>query len=107
GQNIPAALGSTEAAQIRLNNRLNETSRLAGDFANTFVQGMIDGQNAVQALGGSLSGLGQSLTKFGTQQIGKTISTQFESLLGGLGGLGGFAPGGLLTVAVGCVRNVG
>jgi hypothetical protein len=69
-------------------------------FVDTFVNSLVQGKSATEALGASLQGLGQQLTKIGSDQIGKSINNQITTLFGSLGALAGPA-GGLATIGIG------
>jgi len=82
-----------------------------GNFFSTFVQGMIDGKNATDALAASLKQLGQSITQAAFKDVGANISKSLSNAIGpsissslGLAGtaIGGLAgPLGAAAVGVG------
>ncbi|TPM39383.1 hypothetical protein FJ951_27130 [Mesorhizobium sp. B2-2-3] len=85
---INSAAGAALAAQIRLNDNLKETRDLAGDFVNTFVDGLKNGENAFQAFGDAALSV---LDKIADKLLNSAIDSLFSSFLGGTG-LGGGTP---------------
>lgn len=73
GDDIPAALASTEAAALKANNVLKEINDLvrssAASFANDFVSGIMSGKSAMDSLMSSVTNLGKSLTTAGINNI--------------------------------------
>jgi len=67
-------------------------------FANTFIDSMLNGATATEALGKSLEGLGKQLIGIATQDFAKSISGSISQLIGGAAGMFG---GPLATAAVG------
>ena len=61
GDDIPAALASSEAASLRFNNSIRDLKDTAEDFAKSFVNGLLQGKSASEALTGSLQSLSQKL----------------------------------------------
>jgi Prophage tail length tape measure protein len=102
-KDLPNALNSAEAAQIRFNNRVREAQDLTSDFLNTFVQGMVSGKSATDALSSALKSLGQAISSSAIKDIGTSLS---KAIAGGgtgslLGAGGGGLFGGLLGGALG------
>jgi hypothetical protein len=111
GDKIPEALASSYAAQIKFNNTLRTAADLTGNFIDTFVEGLAKGEGAAKSLQSAMQGLGSSITKAASQQLGKQLvgaiggSALGESLGGGLAsifGAGASAFGGPIAgLAVG------
>jgi Prophage tail length tape measure protein len=97
GQNIPAALGSAEAAQIKFNNAVKQAQELAGEFINTFVSGLVKGEGLVKSLAAAVSGLGASITQAASRQLGTSI----------IGGAAGTTAGGALGSGIGGLVGAG
>jgi hypothetical protein len=57
GDDIPTAINSSEVAAMRLNNSLRTLKGTAEDFATSFVDGLLAGNSASEALNSSLKGL--------------------------------------------------
>ena len=77
----------TREAIERLDDSLRDTLQTGRDFAETIIQGMMDGKSATEALSSALSGLASKLLDSGLDALfgtGKTGGGLF-SLLGGLG----------------------
>jgi hypothetical protein len=93
GDNIPAAMASSEAAALRMNNVLstiNTTIRTgATTFASDFVNSLVKGETVLQALQASASALGKTLIDAGL----KTLVTD------GLNALSGPATGAASSLA--------
>jgi len=113
GRNIPAALGSAEAAQIRFNNRLKDAADLAGNFINTLVEGLVRGEGLTQSLSKAMQGLGASITQAASKQIGTSIvgsigtSAIGTSIGSSLSGIFGEAAGGLGSPLAGLAVGAG
>jgi hypothetical protein len=72
GDDIPAAMRSSEAAQLQFNARIKEVKDLAESFTNNFVQGLLQGKTAMQSLQAS------------AQQLASTLATSaIKDLIGG------------------------
>jgi hypothetical protein len=73
GDNIPAALASSQAAALRMNATLttiNTTIRTgASTFADDFVAGLVKGESTLQALQEAASALGKTLTNAGLNSL--------------------------------------
>lgn len=74
GDDIPTALASTEAAQLRVIDNIKTAQTYATSFATTFVQGMIDGKSGMEALASASKSLGKTLTDAGISNIIKDPS---------------------------------
>jgi hypothetical protein len=103
---IGDAIKSNEAAQIRFNNAIKQSQELAGTFISTFVQGLVDGKSATEALGASLKGLGSSITQIAGKNIASSIigtagtqATETQAATAGTGIAGLVASSGLITGA--------
>jgi hypothetical protein len=87
GNDIPAALNSSQAAALRMNNTLttiNSTIRTgAASFATTFVGGLQKGESAIQALKDAASGLAKTLMDSGLNSL---VNTGLNSIMGSAGG---------------------
>lgn len=86
GDNIPAALNSSQAAAIRLNNAMasaNNTIRTGlATSANEFVSGLVKGESVMQSLKSAAASLGQTLTTAGVNSL---VTTGLNSLTGAAG----------------------
>ena len=94
---VTDAINSAEAAQLRFNNRIREAQDLTGDFLNTFVQGMVNGKSATDALSGALKSLGQSISSSAIKDLGTSLTKAISG--GGTSGL--FGGGSLLAAGLG------
>lgn len=88
GNDIPAALVSTEAAAIRVNNVLRGIGDAGLDGVRTFVGDLRQGKSAVDALSNALNRVSDKL-------IDMAISQVWSKAFGGVGAGGGL--GGLLS----------
>ncbi|UPJ55401.1 hypothetical protein [Bradyrhizobium sp. 192] len=61
GNDVPAALASSEAAAIRVTNAIKEGRDAGVDFAKTFFQGLLQGKSAMDALADSAQQLSSKL----------------------------------------------
>jgi hypothetical protein len=61
GNDVPAALASSEAAAIRVNDAIKEGRDAGIDFAKTFVQGLLQGKSAMDALVGAADQLASKM----------------------------------------------
>jgi hypothetical protein len=61
GNDVPAALASTEAAAMRVNNAIKSTRDAGLDFAKTFVQGLMQGKSGMDALNSAAAALASKL----------------------------------------------
>lgn len=84
-------MDSVEAKQLRINAAMKDMKDVTVDFAQTFVQGMMDGKSATEALNAALANLGQKMMNEG---IGNAISGAFS-------GNPTQAAGGLLQAGIG------
>jgi hypothetical protein len=73
GEDIPAALRSTEAAQIQFNNRMKEAKDLTGDFLNTFIQGLIKGESLTRSLSSAMQNLGAEIARTSTRALANQL----------------------------------
>lgn len=96
GDDIPRALDSAEAAQIKFNTRIKEAMTLSSDFLNTFAQGMMRGQSLTQSLASALQSLASSLMKKGIDDM---VKSMFGSMQGPLSSLFGSSKAGISTSA--------
>lgn len=106
---VATALGSTEAAGMRLNNQLREARDISTGFANDLVSGLLRGDDAMKALAASAASLVSKLASANTtrfMQGGSFFGSQ--SLMSGAGALGmagagmaGYQSGNWATGALG------
>lgn len=82
GNDIPAALASSEASAIRVNNAIKESRDAGVDFAKTFVGGLLQGKSAMDALTDAAS---QLASKLGDKAITDILSGNF--IQGGIEGV--------------------
>jgi hypothetical protein len=82
GKDIPAALASTEAAQMRATAATREMGKVASTAFAGLTNDILSGVNGMDALINRLGAAGKSLTEMGTKSV-------FDTLKTGLGG-GGF-----------------
>jgi hypothetical protein len=61
GNDVPAALASSEAAAMRVNNAIKEGRDTAIDFAKTFVTGLLQGKSGMEALTAAADQLGAKM----------------------------------------------
>lgn len=83
GNDVPAALASSEAAAMRVNNAIKEGRDAGIDFAKTFVSGLMSGKSAMDAL---TDAAGQLASKLGDKAITDILSGNFVQ--GGIEGIG-------------------
>ena len=93
GNDIPAALNSAEAAQMRLNQSLADAKTYAVDFSQALMQGLQQGLSGMAALGyaavQTANQIANQFAKLGTQNIfGGITSGNTNQLLSGIGSLG-------------------
>ena len=93
GNDIPAALNSAEAAQMRLNQSLADAKTYAVDFSQALMQGLQQGLSGMAALGyaavQTANQIANQFAKLGTQNIfGGITSGNANQLLSGIGSLG-------------------
>ncbi|HZR61336.1 MAG TPA: hypothetical protein VFA80_10350 [Xanthobacteraceae bacterium] len=73
GDNIPAALNSSEAATLRMQKSISDLKGYATDFSSTLLSGLQQGQTIAESLGSALTSAANSfannLGKTGTQNI--------------------------------------
>lgn len=62
GNDVPAALDSSQAAQIRFNNRISEARGLAQGFARDLISGLTSGKSLMDSLGSAATQLSGKLT---------------------------------------------
>lgn len=87
-----SARGQFLAGQIRLNEQLKESREIAGDFASTFANGLLNGKSAMEAFGdASLSVLDRIVDKL----LNDVLNALFQVNNAGSGG------GGLLSGLLG------
>ncbi len=106
---VATALGSTEAAGMRLNNQLREARDISSGFANDLVGGLLRGEDAMKALGTAASSLVQKLSSSNLSRFmqgGSFFGSQsLNSAQGALGmvgaGVAGYQSGNALTGALG------
>jgi hypothetical protein len=89
GQNIPAALGSTEAATMRVNDALKQVKDIGGTFASGFFTDLSHGVSAVDSLRNALTRLSDTLIDVASRRL-------FASALGGGATAFGFHSGGIV-----------
>lgn len=82
GNDVPAALASSEAAAIRVNDAIKEGRDAGIDFAKTFVQGLLQGKSAMDAL---VSAADQLASKMADKAITDLLSGNFVQ--GGIEGV--------------------
>lgn len=87
GNDVPAALASSEAAAIRFNGSLKNLGDAAANFGENLLQAVLSGKTGIEALIPALSSLGSALTKVGTDSLKSGLSTMLKG-----GGLSGFDP---------------
>jgi hypothetical protein len=75
GNDVPAALASTEAAQMRLNGAIREGYDNALKFAETLVQGLFDAKAGSDSVAKGLEALSKSLASTAIKQL---LSGDFE-----------------------------
>lgn len=89
GNDIPAAMASTEAAAMRINNAVKECTdtakNLGGAFANNLVSGIMSGKSAMEALTSAANDLGKSLTNAGINNIIKDPTSPVGYVETGIG----------------------
>jgi hypothetical protein len=89
GDDIPAALASSEAAALRMNKAMSDMNTLARDsaakFANDFVSGIMSGKSAMDSLVASANSLGKSLTSAGINNIIKDPTSGVGYIEAGIG----------------------
>lgn len=90
GSDIPAALASTEAAQMRVNDALKQTNDMAGTFASGFLTDLSHGVSAVDSLRNALTRLADMLIDMATKQL---VNAALGSLAGNIGSLGNSSGG--------------
>lgn len=95
GNDVPTALNSTEAAQIRVTNRIKESADAAREFGQNLLGGLIQGRSVMDSLGSASQSL---ITKLASKQLDKFMSGDFsspgaEGLMSGQGALGVAAAG--------------
>ncbi|WP_158669507.1 phage tail length tape measure family protein [Bradyrhizobium guangdongense] len=61
GNDVPAALASSEAAAIRVNDAIKDGRDIALDFTKSFVQGLLQGKSGMDALAGAAEQLSSKL----------------------------------------------
>lgn len=92
-----SATGEFLASQIRLNEQLALGADLAKDFASGFVDDLLNGVSAMDALANAAARLGQKLLDMAMDQA---INALFGNLVGALGGgIGGGIGGGSWAAA--------
>lgn len=82
---VATAIKSVEAAQIRLNDMLKTSQDRAAGFANTFVQGLIDGRGVIDSLKASLESMGKEMTSAGIKNIIKGPTSPIGYIEAGVG----------------------
>jgi hypothetical protein len=95
GNDIPAALASSEAAQIRFNDALKKVNDVSGTFASGFFTDLAHGVTAVTALQNAMNRLTDTLIDMAARRLmanalgGATGGFNIGSLFGLGGGAGG------------------
>jgi hypothetical protein len=79
-QDLQEGINDTTDAMAGMIDRMAELRSASEDFLNTFVDGILDGKSAVEALGDALEELGRSLIKSGIHQL---VGAIFPTPLGG------------------------
>lgn len=79
GLDAASASGEYYAAQMRVNDALQESHDLAKDFVETLVGGLSSGEGALKSLTSAFAGLGQKMASNGLNML-------FDSVMGGGGG---------------------
>jgi hypothetical protein len=74
GNDIPAAMASSEAAAMRVNNAIKDSKDTAIGFATTFVNGLLSGKSAMQSL---VAAADQLATKLADKAITDLFSGNF------------------------------
>jgi len=113
GNDVPNALASSEAAQIRFNNRMRELTDIFQDFITDFIKGMAEGKNITDALSTSMKSLGSALAGAGAKSIAGSIigsvgTTAGQAGTGLTGALGSLFPSlGTFAGPAGALAGVG
>ncbi|HEX5232243.1 MAG TPA: hypothetical protein VFW56_08395 [Bradyrhizobium sp.] len=94
--NWTAHLGDAAAQMAEFNTNLKETVGLAGDFANSFGQAMLQGDNMTKALNVALNSLASSLISMISKQL---VNQALGPLGNAVGGMLGLSPGSGSTLA--------
>ena len=92
GSDIPAALASSEAAAIRMNNAFKEINNLTSTFVSGFFTDLSHGVNTMTALSNATTRLSDSLIKMASDQlVAKALGGLFgmPMSIGSFGGTGG------------------
>ena len=88
GNDVPAALASSEAAALRLNDQIKQARTDSLDFTKDLVHGLISGKSLMQSLGDAASNLSAKLTDRALESL---FSGDFVSA--GIQGIGALVTG--------------
>lgn len=87
GNDVPAAMASTEAAAIRVNNAIKEGKDFGIQFATTFVQGLMQGKSAMDALVASAANLANALANSAIKDLLSSDPTGVTQIKGAVEGI--------------------
>jgi hypothetical protein len=98
GNDIPAAMASSEAAAMRLNDALRQTRDMGSEFFGSVARGLAEGGKPLDVLSKGLSRIGSQLVEMAAQRLWQNA---FGSMFGGGSGaglLGGLFGGGTPSI---------